>query len=716
MRDTAAELAASDVFLTRVLALGVLATAYCAGQACARGAEIAFAGHALGEELLRQGAPLQAATLSGLATNAVAALRQLGRNGEALAAVDRLLPLHERLDPEDPNVHSLRMARVGLLLDLNQVEEAERAFARWSGAVHGAAAVEVPLLAHRIATALKDARELGEARPTLSSPEDQHARFLRAKRLGDALEQRLAPGQERNELHATARIRGASAILLDPVAGRDPARLRDSVAELRDVRRFTAQASPRLDRDALWPLSICCDRLGELAESVRALERLRAYVEEERAGIADPLMRAGAGASYPHLYPNLCRNLTRLGEAEALLEAIESAKGRAIADVLAAKSGRPVDDRDFAAPAKALPALLSAARAHYLSFFVDEDETYAVLAAKDGTFHTAPAIPLGAAVLRTAAAAADPDTWRKDQEVPRALEPLLAWLEPLVARGVLATGDQVAWSPDAALHEIPLHYVRFRGAPAVETFGISRVHGARLLALLLKRPAARPKHHVAIEVPFEEDLSDRRMLEDLHRCPTWLQASGVPGATLEREAADLDALARSDLTRALVHFATHGTFPGASETGPLANPFRGSGLAIAEGERLPSRARLSRGDGRECILTPERILERGLALRDSHVTLQACVSGLAREGVGGDALGLEWALVQSGAASVLSSHWDVEPRASADFVECFYDAWLVKGRTRGEAWREVVLALRRGVGPLSRARGWAAFSLSGDWR
>ena len=120
------------------------------------------------------------------------------------------------------------------------------------------------------------------------------------------------------------------------------------------------------------------------------------------------------------------------------------------------------------------------------------------------------------------------------------------------------------------------------------------------------------------------------------------------------------------------------------------------------------------------LLSPARIMERGspFNLVGSHVTLQACVSGLAEEGIGGDALGLEWSLLMAGASSILSTHWNVDVATSADFSIRFYDNWLRKGLSRAHAWREAMLSLMDAAAPFKgdNAYHWAPFSLAGDWR
>src|ERR1700693_57524 len=113
------------------------------------------------------------------------------------------------------------------------------------------------------------------------------------------------------------------------------------------------------------------------------------------------------------------------------------------------------------------------------------------------------------------------------------------------------------------------------------------------------------------------------------------------GVTLARQQATIDALAKLDWTGRVIHFATHGTFPSRDLQDRNPNPFQASGLAFAKDGILPSLALVAAGKADDALWTPERVLD--LRFDGSHVTLQACVSGLAKEGIGGDALGLELA-------------------------------------------------------------------------
>ena len=109
------------------------------------------------------------------------------------------------------------------------------------------------------------------------------------------------------------------------------------------------------------------------------------------------------------------------------------------------------------------------------------------------------------------------------------------------------------------------------------------------------------------------------------------------------------------------------------------------------------------------------MINAGLDLTGSHVSMMACVSGLAREGIGGDSLGLDWALIQSGATSLVSTHWAVSAACAAKFFDGFYARWIGERMPRAEAVRRTLLELMgsdRSAWALSQ---WAAFSLTGDF-
>ncbi len=138
-----------------------------------------------------------------------------------------------------------------------------------------------------------------------------------------------------------------------------------------------------------------------------------------------------------------------------------------------------------------------------MTYFVGDEETYAVLIAKDGTFHIPnEPIPLGKTQLQEWLRydkknenhnPLNPKNWgsfisqkgrvikRVIKDLPDRLAPLVSWLEVLVERSILQQDDHLCYCPDAQLHLIPLHYIPFRGEPLVKVFSVSRIHGAAAL-------------------------------------------------------------------------------------------------------------------------------------------------------------------------------------------------------------------------------------------
>jgi CHAT domain-containing protein len=88
------------------------------------------------------------------------------------------------------------------------------------------------------------------------------------------------------------------------------------------------------------------------------------------------------------------------------------------------------------------------------------------------------------------------------------------------------------------------------------------------------------------------------------------------------------------------------------------------------------------------------------------------VSGLSKEGIGGDALGLEWAMLQAGAKSILSTHWNIEATHSLQFLKKFYTYWLIEKNSKAYSWRKAVLEMKLET---SNPYAYSAYSLTGNW-
>jgi CHAT domain-containing protein len=103
-----------------------------------------------------------------------------------------------------------------------------------------------------------------------------------------------------------------------------------------------------------------------------------------------------------------------------------------------------------------------------------------------------------------------------------------------------------------------------------------------------------------------------------------------------------------------------------------------------------------------------------LNLRAQLVTLAGCKTGLGEEIRGEGTVGLSHAFLQSGAASVLVSLWDVDDESSAEFMRLFYDALLRRQMRPGAALRQAEMAMASEG--RWKSSDWAAWTLIGDWR
>ncbi|MEH2306820.1 CHAT domain-containing protein [Nostoc sp.] len=540
-------------------------------------------------------------------------------------------------------------------------------------------------------------------------------------------------GEQLNQLQNWKRISNARDILIDPVKGKDPEIIEQLIPILIEARNWAKEHNFSKDENsALWWLFCCYSRTRREEQAIEILQTLRTNLETIRSTISDPQKRAGVMRSFPYLFGNLCQLLYRLDRPVELLEAIEGAKGRVLADVLTRYSHQPVPDRSFSATVQQLPTLMQAVNAHYISYFVDDDETFAVLVAKDGSLH-ARSIPIGKTTLqewldykhdKDERNPINPKNWgnkyrggKVPDDLPERLAPLVSWLEE--ESNLVQQGDHICYCPDEQLHLIPFHYLPFRGEPLVRYVSLSRTHSALALTELLNRKTVRPNQFTVVQVTAQKDQDSPEMVEAFQQVAKWLNNKKLRGDELIGEKADLSVVLRLPFAQRLVHFATHGIFPNKDDKNKEINPYEYSGLLLAKDGRLPSS---SQQGANATLLTPEQVLEHRPRLNfwGSHVTMQACVTGLAKEGIGGDALGLEWAFFQVGAISLLATHWNVHAEWVAKFSVKFYQKWLFEQASRAKAWRETMLELIMDSQHESllypKPYYWAGFSLSGDWR
>jgi hypothetical protein len=523
--------------------------------------------------------------------------------------------------------------------------------------------------------------------------------LLGVLRMGEAFLRR--GGTDDSELTIRGRVREASAIF---VLEKHPApeRIRDSLKELEQTLSWSrAHGITELENDSLYGIYLCHSRLSGPSAAIQALLHLRENLEETRSAIPDVLERGGAFTTYPHLFGALCERLHAAGQFAEMLQAIEGSKGRGVADLLASRSGGTNETANIYDAATRIPDLCKQHHFHYLTYFVDDERTYAVVVTSDGRIHAPAPAPLSRAAISDAAS-------RIDARGAEVLSPLIAWLEPLLDDGSIMSGGHVCVAADDDLANVPFAFLPLKGQPLADTLSTSRIHNAYHLSHVLEAVSRRPEGYLGVVVPTRQNVKMPawvKMHADLLK-PINFLAEALPGETLEGASASPKALRRYDLTGRVVHFSTHGRFR-RNET-----PFDHSGLILADGESLPDGKAIDP----ETVLTPRRVLDANFDLSGSHVSMMACVSGLSRESVGGDALGMEWAMIQARAASVLSTHWDVRAKLAATFLKTFYEEWLSKKQSRAKALSATIASLKAAGGPGGETASWAAFSLTGDWR
>ncbi len=555
-----------------------------------------------------------------------------------------------------------------------------------------------------------------------------------------------------------------------------PKKIGQSLATLEQCLKWTKENSiGYLENKALWGIYLCHSRMKQPSLAADALLQIWRNLEATRRGISDPQKRGGVFGEYTHLFDALCENLQKSGRTKQLLETIEASKGRGMADILTKKSGKAVADADIYGAVKVLPKLTQKYGFHYITYYVDTVQTYAVLVSKRGDIHAIEPIPISKKdVIRKAAQYVDPVLWGEPDEddpsimiedVSEVLSPLVQFLESLLDQDIVSIGDHISYSADDSFINVPLQYLALRdlqlhkipiiwlllrqydcmagilflrkslkGKTLIDNFSLSKIHSAFHLEKVLSETVLdSPTEFISFFVPRRQDLQNEnwpKMKQNMLRPAQWL-GEHLRGQVFEYKRGTVGQVTKQfsekeigtvkkkhqNLIYKIVHFSTHGIFPKPQKK---QNPFYQSGLVLSSGKDLPDEDDVSKGlDDKDkmpdYVLTPSKVFNLKLEFRNSHLSLMACVSGLSQEGLAGDALGLEWAFIQAGAASLLSSHWYVSAEDSAIFFESFYEHWIDEKKSRAQAYCEAVNDLRTRLESPSRPI-WAAFSLTGDWR
>jgi CHAT domain-containing protein len=312
----------------------------------------------------------------------------------------------------------------------------------------------------------------------------------------------------------------------------------------------------------------------------------------------------------------------------------------------------------------------------------------------------------------------------------------------------LAGAKRIYISPDGVLNEVSLGAVADdRGRPLIQRYDLRILSSTK--DLLRERRELPSRSAILIGNP-KFDLSaaeERAALEDLHSKATQLEiAQNFSGQSLirglEREencperppggvlcplpgtAKEVDAIwtllqrngwqanppyvgarALKEVLEGvqhprLLHIATHGFFqpdqqvPQIPLPGQLADPMFRSGLLLAGADRILN-GEATAPDLDNGVLTAYEA--RSLNLQGTElVVLSACETGLGQVQNGEGVLGLQRALQEAGAESVLMSMWAVPDRETQELMTLFYERWL-SGKAKPIALREAELEMRKRV-------------------
>lgn len=713
------------------------------------GQRIAKSCYLLGREAYEtdQGDSMTLRMIAGRAAlNWITALQNLGLHREIINLIDEPIEWLQSIADTD-NLYMLQLKKVEAELDLEEYDEAEKYLIEIDESnLPSLTQVQYRTLKYRIEQhkgeginlpgeikvpgrkeILDTLKPLIGAIDSEKTQEDSLDYYKKLKDMaGEIIDSKFGGATGAlNEFTVRQEIINASYLFTDPEKAHDP----KEIAKIEPILIFgrdwmKEHHFPDMENDACWSLNLAYNRTNRDEQAVEQLQRIRTNIENARSKIDDPVKRARLSERYPYLYAGLCLLFHRLGRYKELMEAIEASKSRILADIQTKKTGKPSTEREFSKALNELPIWLKKLSSHYLTTFVDDDWMFCVMQTSLGHIE-ATKLDISKENINYLGSISNPDLWgqpdpanplgsRIPDDLPQQLTPLIEFIGPLLDNGQIKEGEHLCYSPHDALLNIPFHYIELDRRPLVELFSLSRIPGVHSLEQVFKRNAPIPKYFTHVEVPARQDMKNQAKVDAFREAGKWLNKQMKEGAMLVHEEADIEKLALTNLQDKLVHFATHGRFPdGKTKIDP--NPFKSSGLILSANKKLPDLEILGKGQGGEHILSPEKILDLELDFSNSHVTLQACVSGLAKRGFGGDPLGLEWALLQNGAVSILSTNWQTSAQTSSRFATTFYNYWLKKGVSRAIAWRNTVLEFKNAK-KTSAPYHWAAFSLIGDWR
>jgi CHAT domain-containing protein len=361
-----------------------------------------------------------------------------------------------------------------------------------------------------------------------------------------------------------------------------------------------------------------------------------------------------------------------------------------------------------------LGSALAEERAALVAFVLGPEDAWALLATGDRLA----AFPLGASerIVRLAARV-EPLLSATEASAPDPMPALSRLGDLLIAPWIdqlQPDTERLLIVPDGVLERLPFEALRLPDSPEdprrylLERFVVAYLPSASSWLALRSRPVEIGPHGPLLVVANPQ--YDARSVELASTFRAGRELPALPASQKEaaalmrmaprgskllmNEAATERNLKDQDLDRfALVHLAVHAI-------ADVAYPLR-SGLLLSPGD-----------EGQDGLVQMRELLD--MPLRAQLVVLSACESGVGpvdrEEGIAS----LPFAFLQAGARGVIATMWSVDDRATAAFMERFYDA-VAEGRLPVEALRLAKLKTITAAGsPSAHPAAWAPFVFIGD--
>lgn len=469
---------------------------------------------------------------------------------------------------------------------------------------------------------------------------------------------------------------------------------------------------------------------GDLTEAGRLWRQAVEIIEQQRSTINTEANKIGFAGDKQAVYRQLIGGLFATGQFAEAFDYLERSKSRALVDLLASKQDFSVatgnadkvrellaqaDRSEIAglaqgleprsrtlavAPAAALreqaPELATLvtvstvpladiqgrlrADETLVEYYYDDKWIYAFLVTRDS---------LSAVRTELGALDAEVRAWRAALEEPTGTAHL-AQAQALYRKLVTPIVDKLdrprlTFVAHGVLHYVPLAALHSGSEYLIDKFAVRLLPSASVMHYLRTGEGQYAGGALALGNP---DLGDPRLDLAFAQQEAAAIARMVPESrAFLRKAANESAVRQYGQGFRYLHFATHGEF---KADDPLA-----SALILAKDES---------SDG---LLTVSKLYS--MRFDTDLVTLSACETGLGKIANGDDVVGLTRGFLYAGAATIVSSLWKVDDKATADLMQAFYANLSQTGKL--DALRRAQLELKT---KYPHPYYWAPFQLVGN--